>query len=227
MIVREGMLRDAPHISTWSGKRVQLLAPDAAQIDIEDIARGLSYLGCYRGQTSHFYSLAQHSLLVASLVPPQHRLAALLHEATSAYLGETGPALRALWPALASIERGLDAAIREKFGLPSADCPALQRAHLIALATEQRDLLPQRAENRLSRGRSAPIPRRIDFLAPEEARFQFSEVFAEVSALKTPAVAVGRHDMARRSLPDVGRTQAVGLAGRGRTESGTARSRRM
>lgn len=181
MILREGILRDAPHISTWSGKRLQLMAPEASQIDIEDIAHGLAYQGCYRGQTSHFYSLAQHSLLVASLVPAQFRLAALLHDAAAAYLGETGLPVRALWPALPTIEQALVAAVHERFGLGGFDAPALGRAHMIVLATEQRDLLAHLPENRGSRGRSAPIPRRIEFLPPEEAKFQFMEAYANAT----------------------------------------------
>lgn len=228
MILREGILRDAPHISTWSGKRLQLMAPEPAQIDIEDIAHGLAYQGCYRGQTSHFYSLAQHSLLVASLVPAQYRLAALLHDAAAAYLGETGLPLRSLWPALPAIEQALVAAIHERFGLAGFDAPALGRAHLIVLATEQRDLLPHRPENRVSRGRSAPIPRRIEFLSPEEAKFQFMEAYAE-AAPKTarPSGAAARKTaVAGNGIPAEGAAPFAARSARSRHESGMSRARR-
>jgi hypothetical protein len=228
MILREGILRDAPHISTWTGKRLPLMAPEAAQIDIEDIAHGLAYQGSYRGQTSHFYSLAQHSLLVASLVPAQYRLAALLHDAAAAYLGETGLPMRSLWPALPVIEQALVAAIHERFGLSGFDAPALGRAHLIVLATEQRDLLPHRPENRVTRGRSAPIPRRIEFLSPEEARFQFMEAYAEVAPKTTrPPSSTARSMVATAGNPPLEGTGPVAArSARSRQESGMSRARR-
>lgn len=227
MSVREGMLRDAPHIPTWTGKRLQLMAPDPCQIDIEDIAHGLSYQGCYRGQTGHFYSLAQHSLLVASLVPPQHRLVALLHDAPAAYLGETSSPLRLLWPALPAIEQGLAAVIRDRFGLTGFDVPAVHRAHQVVLATEQRDLLPPRPENRVTRGRSAPIPRRIEFLSPEEARFQFIETFTELMKKNgQPARPAVDEGFDRHAGTPGSRAHLAGSGSRNRPDSGVARARR-
>lgn len=179
---RDSTLRDERYISTCSGKQFRLQAPDSSQIDIEDIARGLAYQCCYNGQTSHFYSLAQHSLLVANLVPPQHRLAALLHEAAAAYFGDMTGALRQLLPEFSLIEKQTMAAVGEKFAVSGFDASAIKRAHLIAQATEQRDLRPDSVELSGSLAKSVPIPRRIEFMSPEEAKYQFSEMFAELAS---------------------------------------------
>ncbi|HLO62231.1 MAG TPA: hypothetical protein VK165_04620 [Azonexus sp.] len=167
-------------MSTCSGKHFCLQAPEAAQIDIKDIAHGLAYQGCYNGQTSHFYSLAQHSLLVASLVPPQHRLAALLHDAAAAYFGSMVWPLRQLLPDFPALEKKIMAAVGEKFGVTDFHASAIRRAHLIILATEQRDVYPGTGVSILA-GASAPIPRRIDFMSPEEAKYQFLERFFELT----------------------------------------------
>lgn len=169
------------YLSTCSGQRLDLLAPLATQIDIDDIAHGLAYQSCFNGQTSHFYSLAQHSLLVASLVPRQQRLAALLHDASAAYFGDMAPSMRQLFPDFSIIEKKVMAAISEKFELPGLEEPALKRAHRIILATEHRDLRPDLTGIGDVHDHLAPIPRRIEFMSPEEARFQFKELFTELT----------------------------------------------
>jgi len=54
---------------------------------IEDIARRLAHINRYNGDVGT-YSVAQHCVLVALMVPPVHRLAALLHDACEAYIGD-------------------------------------------------------------------------------------------------------------------------------------------
>ncbi len=49
-----------------SGRRLDLLDPSPADIEIEDIAHGLARVARWNGQTvgAHAFSVAQHSLLV-------------------------------------------------------------------------------------------------------------------------------------------------------------------
>ena len=185
MISRDLTIRHDPYLSTCSGKQFCLQAPDSSLIDIEDIARGLAYQCCYIGQTNFYYSLAQHSLLVATLVPPMYRLAALLHEAAAVYFGDMAGALRQLLPEFASIETRTMMAIGEKFSVSGFDAPAIKRAHLIAQATEHRDLRPT-IEMHNSPACPVPVPRRIEFMSPEEAKYQFSEFFAELVRKAAP-----------------------------------------
>jgi hypothetical protein len=181
MISRNATRQGECCIPTFSGRSLDLLAPAATQIDIEDIAHGLAYQSCFNGQTSHFYSLAQHSLLVASLVPLPQRLGALLHDAAAAYLGGIAPAMRSLIPGWAAIEGKVSTVISEQFGLSAGPAPAIKRAQQIAMATEQRDVCPALRLIRGEGGRVAPLPRRIEFMTPAEARYQFKALFAELS----------------------------------------------
>ena len=185
MIPHDSSRQDKIYLLTYSGKRFCLQAPDATQIDIKDIAHGLAYQCCHNGQTSHFYSLAQHSMLVASQVTAQHRLAALLHEAAAAYFGEMARPLRQLMPDFPALEKKVMAAVGEKFSIADFHVGAIRRAHLIALATEERDVHPGTGGTSLLPSAPAPIPRRIDFMSPEEARYQFIERFLE--ATRKPA----------------------------------------
>ena len=139
MVLSNYSLRNERCILTYSGRQLNLLAPDPTQIEIADIAHGLAYQCCFNGQARYFYSIAQHSMLVAQQVAPQHRLAALLHDAAAAYLGAMPQILRQLMLEFQFIEKKFMAAIGEKFGISDFDLPAIQRAHLGALETERRD----------------------------------------------------------------------------------------
>lgn len=82
--------------NTASGKIISLNDPTPEMIDIQDIAGALSKICRFGGHTSAFYSVAQHSVLVASLVPDSLKKEALLHDATEAYLGDVIKPLKVL-----------------------------------------------------------------------------------------------------------------------------------
>lgn len=201
MILSDDSLRNERCVLTHSGRQLHLLAPDPAQIEIADIAHGLAYQCCFNGQARHFYSIAQHSMLVAQQVAPQHRLAALLHDAAAAYLGAMPQTLRQLMLEFQFIEKKFMAAIGEKFGISSFAVPAIQRAHMVAFATERRDLLRPAGEPVTHAAEPAPIPRRIEALPPDEVKFRFAELLGELAQKALPqAFAVDRE--ARRPHPE-------------------------
>lgn len=107
----------SPVIQTFTGKNINLLFPDYNLIDIEDIAEGLSKLCRFSGQCKRFYSVATHSIMVSKTVPNHLRLAALLHDATEAYLGDVIKPLKNLLPDYQKIEYLWESAIKSKFKL--------------------------------------------------------------------------------------------------------------
>lgn len=110
-----------------SGRRLDLLDPSPLDIEIEDIAHGLARVARWNGQTKgdHAFSVAQHSVLVASLVgdlwpatSPADLLGALLHDAPEYVIGDMiSPFKTALGVDYRQFEGRLDAAIRLRFGL--------------------------------------------------------------------------------------------------------------
>lgn len=178
----------SPYISTYLGKRFHPLQPRTADVEIEDIAHGLAYQCRFNGQTRVFYSVAQHSLMVASLVSPELRLAALLHDAAEAYLGDMVKPLKALLPEFAAIEDEVSRVIGERFGVDLAHHPLLKRADLIALATEKRDLLPLATESWPTLAGVEPLSGRISALPPEPAKRAFLEEFDRLVALPSSTV---------------------------------------
>ena len=103
-------------ISTYKGKRFNVLAPNPELICVEDIAHALSNLCRFGGHIQQFYSVAQHSLIVSALVPRNHKLAALLHDASEAYLVDIPTPVKVLLPDYFTIEYRVTEAISKKFG---------------------------------------------------------------------------------------------------------------
>ena len=143
-------------IITRSGLKFDLTNPTAAMVDPTDIAHSLSMQCRFNGHTSSFYSVAQHCYLVADLVPAEHQLAALLHDATEAYVGDLVRPLKEGMRDYAhnigvacvydATEERVWHAICQRFDLDPILPDCVKHADLVALATEKRDLMPSHPE---------------------------------------------------------------------------------
>ena len=119
-----------------SGRRLDLLDPTPVDIEIEDIAHGLSFVARWNGQTkgNYAYSVAEHSLLVEKiftyLYPKtsiQWKLAALLHDAPEYVIGDMiSPVKAAIGPSYSELEIKLIEAIHIRFGLPASVPPKIK-----------------------------------------------------------------------------------------------------
>lgn len=111
-----------------SGRRLDLLDPDPADIAIEDIAHGLARVARWNGQTlgAHALSVAQHVLIVEEVAASRNpdwdqrwRLAALLHDAPEYVVGDLiSPFKTAIGLDYKAFENRLLAAIHRRFDLP-------------------------------------------------------------------------------------------------------------
>jgi 5'-deoxynucleotidase YfbR-like HD superfamily hydrolase len=114
-----------------SGRRLDLLDPTPVDIEVSDIAHGLSFVARWNGQTHGDwpYSVAEHSLLVEAIfarseADPRWRLAALLHDAPEYVIGDMiSPVKAAVGPGYAELDARLSRAVHLRFGLP-AELPA-------------------------------------------------------------------------------------------------------
>ena len=114
-----------PWIETYTGKAFHFLSPSHADICIEDIAQGLGNQCRYSGQCQHFYSVAEHSVLMAQYhyqntldnVNPDLCLAILLHDAAEAYIGDYPRPLKLHLPPIRAIEQKIQYEIYKKFDI--------------------------------------------------------------------------------------------------------------
>jgi 5'-deoxynucleotidase YfbR-like HD superfamily hydrolase len=112
-----------------SGRRLDLLDPSPLDIEIEDIALGLSRVARWNGQTTgvHGFSVAQHSLLVLDILetsPKQQnanlRRAALLHDASEFVTADLITPFKAvIGDGYKALENRIQAAVHLRFGLPA------------------------------------------------------------------------------------------------------------
>ena len=112
-----------------SGRRLDLLDPSPLDVEIADIALGLSRVARWNGQTSGAwaFTVAQHSLLVEELargyrpkLEQRWCLAALLHDAPEFVVGDLiTPFKAAVGGGYKALEARLQRAVHLRFGLPA------------------------------------------------------------------------------------------------------------
>ncbi len=168
-------------IALNSGRYVDLLDPKPESFIIDDIARGLANTCRFGGQSSAFYSVAQHSVLVSHLVPDEHKLAALFHDAGEAVVPDHQTPLKALLPDFKAIEKRIEQAIFQRFGIAWPLHPCVKEADLKALATERRDVTPWDGDHWPLLGDVEALPLKIVALGSDAAYSQFMDRFYELA----------------------------------------------
>jgi hypothetical protein len=177
-----------PYLQTVSGRWVDPFDPDPRQLDPGDIARALANQCRFGGHSRVFYSVAQHSVLVSRLVEErggdtEDAFAALMHDATEAYLGDMPHPLKHRSPlgaAFKAAEQHLEQAIRERFRI-KADVPEIKRADRALLATERRAFSGESWHWPELDG-VEPLDLELVAWTPDEAAGAFARRYAELDA---------------------------------------------
>lgn len=116
------------YIRTFTGQSLTFLNPHPDQINLYDIAIGMSRQPRFTGQTSKDYSVLHHTLNVVRITPHEFQKEALLHDATEAYLCDMPAPIKAYLPDYRALEARLDDTIRLKYNLPLAKSDAVREA---------------------------------------------------------------------------------------------------
>ena len=147
-------------IQSASGSYLDLHNLKPEDIQVTDIAHHLSHLCRFGGATFEFYSVAEHSIHVARIVNtmlgrPDLAMAALMHDASEAYLGDVRTPMKHM-PEMApylKLEAEVQEVIHQHFGIPPLnedDHNIIKQADLIMLATERRWFMPTVDTNKYS-----------------------------------------------------------------------------
>ena len=120
-----------------SGRRLEILDPSPLDIEIEDIAHGLSFLARWNGQTigEYPFSVAQHSLLVENIFAKQFpqmdnpsKLFALLHDSAEYVIGDMISPLKShLGNTYVELDEKLTRAICIRFNIPTKKIKIIKR----------------------------------------------------------------------------------------------------
>lgn len=159
-------------IETYSGGRLHFKNPQSEEIKIVDIAHHLSLICRFTGAVKEFYSVAEHSIRVAEIVPNELKLAALLHDAAEAYIGDISRPVKHTHK-LQETENILANAIDKKYGIDSR-VPAIRYADDVLIATEARDLMPNTIDWAVL---PPPLFKKIHPLSPRVAESLFLACF--------------------------------------------------
>lgn len=131
-------------MQTHNGIAVDLLNPKPEHILLEDIGHALARLARFNGHLRQTYTVAEHCIHVASLLPPQLKIYGLLHDATEAYMGDLITPIKDMCPEFRRIESVLEDAIYAAFNLPPlgpGDKYQLKKADRTMLFAEKRTLM--------------------------------------------------------------------------------------
>jgi uncharacterized protein len=143
-------------MQTFTGRAYWPIDPRPEDVSIHDIAHALSNLCRYTGHCNKFYSVAEHSVLVSRLVPKEHALIGLMHDATEAYVNDIARPLKPSLQNYQEIEHLNWLAICTRFGL-NPELPSVVKDIDTALClTEKAALMGP-----------APLPWGIDLTPPK------------------------------------------------------------
>lgn len=126
--------RRGNYVPTASGRIFWPLDPHVEEVDLYDIATGLSRINRWGGATRIPYTVAQHCMYVADEVvrmgAPEQEAAALLHDAAEAYIGDLTRPLKVLpeFAAYKVIEEGIERVVALRFQLEYPWHPAIKAA---------------------------------------------------------------------------------------------------
>lgn len=179
-------VKGGPWLQTLRGNAWMADSPETFAYDIEEIAHALSNLCRFAGHTKSFYSVAQHSVLVAREVQrcSDERLTrmALIHDAAEAFCVDLPAPIKHM-PEMSGYRdliHRTEAAIAAHFGLLDwLNHKTIKHADLVLLATEKRDLLSRSAFDDFWAGLPAPRSQTIYTWDPETAAHMFLDTWNE------------------------------------------------
>lgn len=173
-------------MQTYSGRRFWPMDPRSNEVFIEDIAHGLSMQCRYAGHCIRFYSVAEHSVLVARWLLAQCASAetalwGLLHDASEAYLVDVPRPVKPFLDGYKAAESRVMAAVCDCFDLPREMPAAVHEADGGIINDERANM--RRCEHEWAHA-GEPLGVSLEYWTPEEAESEFLAAYWALQGMR-------------------------------------------
>jgi hypothetical protein len=173
--------RRGDYIGTYTGRKFWPMDPHADDVSIVDIAHSLSMQCRYAGHCRKFYSVAEHSVLIAQWLLDQGHgqraaLWGLLHDAAEAYLVDVPRPVKPYLAGYASAEADVMAAIAAAFclgGMPRI----VKEADNWIIGDEIANLAPMEWH----REYKTPLGVTLKCWEPHRAKYEFMSMYGRLA----------------------------------------------
>lgn len=170
--------RNGNWIETFTGAKFYPLGALESEIDVLDIAHSLSNQCRYGGHTSSFYSVAQHSCLVAELVNSKYKMDALLHDATEAYLLDLPKPVKMCMPDYEKFEEDLREVVCKTFNISYPIPKNVLDMDIVAACIEHENFFSDKFKEFYQTYTSLPIPKmKLDPKTPLQSEKLFLSMY--------------------------------------------------
>lgn len=172
--------RHGDFMQTATGRKFWPLDPRPEEVFIQDIAHSLSLQCRYAGHCLRFYSVAEHSVLIARKLRwdgAKLALWALLHDAAEAYTVDVPRPLKLHLVGYKEAEARVMAAICQRFGLPEGMPPAVHDADNRIIGDELVNMVPMEWHARYDN----PLGVTLKYWTPEQAKEEFMATFTALT----------------------------------------------
>lgn len=175
-------------MQTYLGLRFWPLDPRPEDVSFRDIAHALAMQCRYGGHCMRFYSVAEHSVLLARWVlehgsgdPLERRTLALwliLHDASEAYLSDMIRPLKRFMPEYRVAEDRVQWAIYERYGLdPAMEPREVKQLDNRILMDERAQAMRPTGDDWHFGGETDPLGVTLRFWSPDQAKAEFLATF--------------------------------------------------
>lgn len=175
--------RAGSFMQTYTGRQYWPMDPRPHEVHIEDIAHSLAMQARYAGHCIKFYSVAEHSVLIARHLAAKHApevaLAGLLHDAPEAYCVDIPRPLKPYLTNYKEIEQKNWLAIAARFQLDRELPAEVHDADNRIIADELVNLVPMPWHARYV-GQELGV--KLRYWSPEKAETEFLATFEALMA---------------------------------------------
>jgi len=165
---------DGGWIQTYSGRAFFPARPDSDHVHINDIAASLSKQCRYAGHCLRFYSVAEHCCHLADVAPDEHKLTALMHDASEAYLVDIPRPIKPLLREYKTIESNLMAVIGSKYGFDWPLPAAVTELDQAIMSDERAQNMVHMDVGAVTWGNALPaLGITLQYWGPDKAEYEF------------------------------------------------------